>query len=165
MRVEKIFVILATIFGLILIIVTPPFQNPDENKHFFRTYQISQGIFLAQRGDEGKRGVMASQDLIDLVNSFEPYLYYHPARKTSIKEITKALSLHQTSQLNGFVELWYQKFYSPFNYLPQAFLILLGRQLPIPVLTLLYLGRLASLGCWIALIWISLRLLPYKASF
>ena len=161
-RVEKVFVILGIIFGLMLIIVTPPFQNPDENKHFFRTYQISQGIFLAQRGDGEMLGVRASQELIDLVNSFEQSLFYHPARKTSIKEITEAFSIPQTSQSNGFFILWNENFYSPLAYLPQAFLILLGRQLPIPVLSLLYIGRLASLGCWIGLIWISLRLLPYK---
>ena len=162
MRVETVFLVLATIFGLILIIVTPPFQNPDENKHFFRAYQISQGIFLAPLGDEGKRGVRASQDLIDLVNSFEQYLFYHPARKTSIKEITGGFSLPQTSQSNGLFPLYNEKFYSPFPYVPQAFLLFLGRKLPIPVLSLLYLGRLASLVCWIVLIWISLRLLPYK---
>jgi uncharacterized membrane protein len=143
-------------------LLPPPFQNPDENKHFFRAYQISQGIFVSQKVDEGKRGVMVSQDLIDLSNSFEPWLSYHPAQKTSIKEIAGAFSLPQTSQSSGFYPLYNEKFYSPFSYIPQAFLILLGRQLPIPVLGLLYLGRLASLGCWIVLIWISLRLLPYK---
>jgi len=153
---------LATLFGLMLIIVTPPFQNPDEPQHFFRAYQISQGIFLAQPGNNGKRGVRAPQDLIDLVNSFEQYLFYHPSRKTSIKEITKAFSVAQTSQSKGFFELGASKFYPPLPYVPQAFLLLLGRYLPIPAISLLYLGRLASLGCWIFLVWISLRLLPYK---
>jgi uncharacterized membrane protein len=140
----------------------PPFQNPDENKHFFRAYQISQGIFVSQQGDEGKRGVRVSKDLINLVNSFEQYLLYHPSRKTSISEITRAFALDQTSQSNGFFPFWNENFYSPLSYMPQAFLLLLGRQLPIPALCLLYLGRLASLGCWIGLVWISLRLLPYK---
>jgi uncharacterized membrane protein len=97
-----------------------------------------------------------------LSSSFEPWLSYHPAQKTSIEEITRAFSLPQTSQSNGFFPLYNEKFYSPLPYVPQAFLLFLGRKLPIPVLSLLYLGRLASLGCWIVLIWISLRLLPYK---
>ena len=162
MRVEAVFIVLATIFGLMLIIVTPPFQNPDENKHFFRAYQISQGVFLSQIGNEGKHGVRVPQALIDLSSSFEPWLSYHPAQKTSIEEITRAFSLPQTSQSNGFFPLYNEKFYSPLPYVPQAFLLFLGRKLPIPVLSLLYLGRLASLGCWIFLVWISLRLLPYK---
>jgi uncharacterized membrane protein len=159
---ETIFLVLAALFGFMLIIVTPPFQNPDEHQHFFRAYQISQGIFLPQQGDEGKRGVKASQDFIDLVNSFEWNLFDHPDRKTSIKEITKAFSLLQTSPLNGFFELGATKFYPPLPYAPQAFFILFGRLLPIPALSLLYLGRLASLGCWMGLVWISLRLLSYK---
>ena len=31
--VEKKFVYLAIIFGMIIMVLTPPFQAPDENKH------------------------------------------------------------------------------------------------------------------------------------
>lgn len=37
------------ILGLFWCVVTPPFQVADENFHFFRAYQISQGDFISQQ--------------------------------------------------------------------------------------------------------------------
>lgn len=45
MRVEKVFVYLAITFGLIFVLIVPPFQSPDEDSHFKRTYVISYGKF------------------------------------------------------------------------------------------------------------------------
>ena len=33
-------------FGLVMLIITPPFEAPDEPHHFMRAYQISQGQLL-----------------------------------------------------------------------------------------------------------------------
>lgn len=39
----------STILGLCWCLLTPPFQVADENFHFFRAYQISQGDFISQQ--------------------------------------------------------------------------------------------------------------------
>ncbi|NJO92119.1 MAG: DUF2142 domain-containing protein [Chloroflexia bacterium] len=36
----------AGFYGLLMILVTPPFQVADEFNHFYRSYQISTGQFL-----------------------------------------------------------------------------------------------------------------------
>lgn len=43
MTVDKWFLILAITFGILLIIVTPPFQAPDEYNHYYRAIGISNG--------------------------------------------------------------------------------------------------------------------------
>ena len=41
--VEKKFVYLALIFGLLFVFLIPPFQSPDEDSHFKKAYVISEG--------------------------------------------------------------------------------------------------------------------------
>ena len=42
---HKIYVYIALIFGMLFVFLTPPFQSPDEDSHFKRSYQISKGNF------------------------------------------------------------------------------------------------------------------------
>ena len=39
----KFFVYCALIFGIIFLILIPPFQSPDEDSHFKRAYVVSYG--------------------------------------------------------------------------------------------------------------------------
>lgn len=43
---QNLFLFLATIFGLSIIFFTPPMSVPDEPAHFYKTYDISKGVFL-----------------------------------------------------------------------------------------------------------------------
>jgi hypothetical protein len=45
----RIFVLFALIFGILFIVVTPPFQVPDEGAHFSRAYQISQFHIIGEK--------------------------------------------------------------------------------------------------------------------
>ena len=49
--IEKIFVVIALVFGFLYTIILPPFQSVDEASHFFRAYQISEGNFKAKHVD------------------------------------------------------------------------------------------------------------------
>ena len=52
MHPERIFIFVGLLFGLLFLIVTPPFQAPDEPAHFFRAYEISDlGIIAERQGD------------------------------------------------------------------------------------------------------------------
>src|SRR4051812_11971401 len=43
------FLLIATITGLILTLLTPPLQGPDEQQHFWRVYALSEGQVIPQR--------------------------------------------------------------------------------------------------------------------
>lgn len=51
LKVEKVFIIIAIFFGIIYGIITPPFQSVDEANHFFRSYAISEGLFIAENNN------------------------------------------------------------------------------------------------------------------
>ena len=42
----KIFLVLALLFGTLFVLITPPFQGPDEPVHFYRATQIANVNFI-----------------------------------------------------------------------------------------------------------------------
>lgn len=64
--VEKKFVYLAIIFGLIIMVLTPPFQAPDENNHFKKAYVISKGNIFPEEQD-GKAGFYLPKEMVQYI--------------------------------------------------------------------------------------------------
>jgi uncharacterized membrane protein len=48
---EKAFIFVGIIFGILFLLLTPPFQVPDEPNHFFRAFHVSEFGVLAQKID------------------------------------------------------------------------------------------------------------------
>src|SRR3712207_3218318 len=46
-----LFLPVASAIGLLLSLLTPPFQNPDEFAHLLRAEQVSHGVWMGQRID------------------------------------------------------------------------------------------------------------------
>lgn len=42
-KIEKLYVYIALFFGILFLVLTPPFESPDEDSHFKKSYQISNG--------------------------------------------------------------------------------------------------------------------------
>ena len=40
---EKAFLVLALIFGIAILCINPPFQVPDEQVHFYKSYALTDG--------------------------------------------------------------------------------------------------------------------------
>ena len=41
--IEKKYLYIALIFGILFVFIVPPFQSPDEDSHFKKAYQVSKG--------------------------------------------------------------------------------------------------------------------------
>jgi hypothetical protein len=46
---DKLFLFLAVPFGLIFLLLSAPFQAPDEFVHFYRAYDVSEGHFASSK--------------------------------------------------------------------------------------------------------------------
>lgn len=64
----KFFVYCALIFGMILLVLIPPFQSPDEDSHFKRAYVVSYGKFYPT-SQEGKVGFNLPNKMVDYINN------------------------------------------------------------------------------------------------
>lgn len=69
LSIEKFFLLTALIFGILYVFILPPFQSVDEGMHFYRTYQISEGKFLA----ENVNGITGDELPVSLSNFYNMY--------------------------------------------------------------------------------------------
>jgi uncharacterized membrane protein len=143
-----IFLVLALLAGISLTVLTPPFQVPDENRHFYRAWQITEGNWSGK-----DRTVPASlQTMAERFN----YLTFSPMDKTSfgkIKEID-TVKIIRTER----VEVTAPTDIVPF--LPQSLGIVLARVLNLSPLWYLYLGRFMNLFISVLLLYAAIRITP-----
>jgi len=46
---EKVFLFFGIVYGVLILLITPPFQVPDEPNHFYRAYQVAEGRLVATK--------------------------------------------------------------------------------------------------------------------
>ena len=149
LKPEIAYLCLAVPFGLILVILTPPFQVPDELVHFCRAYEIS-----ALHPAASDKKVPSSIFQLESVFS---RLKFNPDEKTSRREID-SLSVIKPDPASQ----------SPSSgpdyiipYIPQSSGVALGRMLNFSTLNILYLGRLINLLFSVSLIFLAIRKIPF----
>jgi uncharacterized membrane protein len=157
-RPDLVFAVLALGFGLVFVVLTPPFQVADEEAHFRRAFEISYGHFVAQKrgettGDELPPGI---DGLYDQFKSLKGHL----EEKTSARDIRNSAEIGWNSGDRSFLVFSNSAVHSPLIYLPQALAIALARCVSPSVLACLYAGRVANLLATVALILLAIRVTP-----
>ena len=118
LKPEIAFVFCALIFGLLLIVLTPPMQSADEQYHFSRAYSIPQGEIKAQKLGNLMGGYLPTA-FRDFGNSYFR-LYLDKNARTSFSEIKNTAKIKINSSEKFFCHQSYMALYSPAAYLPQA---------------------------------------------
>jgi uncharacterized membrane protein len=154
---EWVYLILALGFGSALLVLTPPCQVPDEEAHFRRAYEISEGHVIAlKEGDY--TGDYLPRSLKIFIDRFQPLGV--PQRKTSASEIQEAGSVRLEPNDREFAGFSNAAVHSPLIYLPQAAGILLARQVSSSVLVLFYAGRILNLLAAVGVTFLAIRIAP-----
>jgi uncharacterized membrane protein len=163
---EHIFLAAALFFGLLWVFLIPPFQSPDENAHFFRSWTLAQGnIVLEQAKDEAGHTVLGAY-LPRSVAALPERLDYqlvmrNPFAKFDFRHFWKYILTEDFNAGSG--ESVYQDIssnYSPICYLPQTAGIAIGRIFRLSPLGCFYLARVVVLLSYIVLIFMALKVLP-----
>lgn len=162
LRPELWFLVLGTLFGSAMAVVTPPFQAPDEANHFNRAYSISQGQIVLGK-DTG--GAFMPKSLQTLFFAVSEGLQFHPERKQDPKRLVQAFRIPLRQNEKIFILTGTVAAYSPVIYAPHVTAILLGRLLNLPLLAIFYLVRLFSLLAWLLLTAAAIRVAPYGKIF
>lgn len=159
-RPDRCYVLLAPPIGFLFLIVTPPFQVPDEPNHFFRCYQISDGHIMPEKL-ESQVGGEIPRSVIDTVREVGGEYAYEPGKKMSVALIREYLGYHPPKGARTtFVSFRNTALYSPVPYLPALVGVLIGKGLGLSPLWLLYLGRLISLCSTVFLCASAIRIAP-----
>lgn len=162
----KTFVLLAAVFGSLLILLSPPFTGADEEAHFVRAYGISKGVLVMRETPE----VSAPKSIRKTIGCFqaktpEPgimyrysYEEYGVSKKTSF-----SCAVHvPLNESDEEILATSAPGYSPTTYIPQVFVILIGRLLNLPIIFMVYLTRFAVMAAYIFMIALAIRLLPVR---
>ncbi len=147
-RPQWVFLTIGSIFGLIMLIITPPFQVPDEPVHYFRTWQVAEGNFL-KTTDNVPRSLVTFADSCKRMK-------FSTHEKTSVPEILSFASI----PLNPADRIYQEAPNYIIPYLPQAIGMIFGKLFGANLLYLLYLGRLFNLMAALLLVFLAIRFAP-----
>ena len=158
-RIELLFAVLALVFGVVFLVITPPFQIADEPAHYYRAYQVSQFEFVSQRIGNEVGGYVPKSILIT-AEAVSQNIARHPENKQDVDKIISLLGQPLDGANKEFVAFAGAVQYSPVVYVPQAIGIIIGQAFNGSPLVLLYLGRFMNLICWILICFMAIRMLP-----
>jgi hypothetical protein len=171
LSVPKIFsdailpVILMLLLGALgsipLVILTPPFQVPDEVQHFYRAFQLSD-LRIRAEVQNGISGGMLPDSLPELVKSSVETRdgVYYPPTPSPLSKTLKLASIPLNGSARRFYTFPGSAYYSPLPYFPQVLGITVGRWLGLAPLYLLYLGRLFNCLASLVLVGLAVYFMP-----
>lgn len=158
LKPERFFIVCALVFGLTFLVVTPPFQTPDEFNHFYRAYQISEGHWTAIKKDNRVGGDLP----LSLVKIAQPFRTM--PRKTTVttrwSTIREQSHVPLLAEKRIFIDFPNTGMYSPVSYLPQALSITVLRSFNSAPIYIFYGARLFTLFFWICCMTFIIRSLP-----
>jgi uncharacterized membrane protein/Tfp pilus assembly protein PilF len=155
---EWVFLALALPFGAAFLVLTPPFQVPDEEAHFRRAFEFSESRLIAvKQGD--RTGDFLPAGLDGLWESFSR-LCAHPEEKTDARQILDSAALTFSAGDREFVPFANTAMRPPVTYLPQTLAILAARQFCSSVFVCLYAARTLNLLTAIVLTFLAVRITP-----
>jgi uncharacterized membrane protein len=131
-----IFVLFAAPLVIFLAVRTPAFQSPDEDNHFYRSWQVAHGGLFARGGGYVDNG-------IEQLYACVAKLTFNSQARLTVADIAAERAVPWSGQLA------YRSFpntaaYFPADYIPQALAILIGHAIGIGVLNTLILARLLN---------------------
>lgn len=134
--------VLLLIFGVMMSLVTPIFDVPDEPEHFAKTLMMANGDFFRSHEDGG----LVSDSITGLYRDIGKTL-----ADTSLHGETLSSSQHYTLLGSG-------QFF--FGYLPQAIGVFFAKLFGAPLLGLFYMGRIFNAICYAVLCFFAVRMAP-----
>lgn len=156
---RSVFCVFLLLSALVLSMVTPPLQSPDEDAHLARAYFLANGEFLLHRPESAVR----SGGWIDsgwfAFGSVFSRLPFQPGHKVSAADIALAKSVRHEGA-RSFYEAPGTGYYFPAIYLPQSFALYLGERLDFSIYRTYMLARLFAVVAVIVMLYAALRLYP-----
>lgn len=147
------------VFGIAMMLITPPFQTPDEPAHFYRIWQISTFQPLVF-----KPGANAGAYLPRNLNRFVYHalgdMPFHPVNKVPDDYLTRLWTFRTHSGKQFFYPFANTASNHTLVYIPQVAGVLLGRLISDRLLVAFYLGRFLNLVTWSLCILLAIRIFP-----
>lgn len=156
----RLFLISGFLFGICMMLVTPPFQGPDEAVHFLRSAQIAKLDFTIDKNASNVGGQLDTANSLLIVKLLdEPKLPFNPDTKIDPDTILDANSIEFTNE-DSFTEFGGTASNPPLVYLPSAAGIGVAKILNFSPLATFYAARFGGLLAWIAITYLAIKKIP-----
>ena len=154
----RFFAIASSVLFVFYGLLKPPFAGPDEFAHFYRAYQISEGVFTPEIKDQRIGGTIPVC-LVEMHRHYFPYTFLKdtPFDKGSFLYL---FSIPATCSDRVFIDFPNTATYSPITYLVHAGVIFITRQLNCSLGTAYYGSRLIVFLLYIFLMSAVIQRLP-----
>ena len=152
LKIETIFLVLGLLIGSFYALFIPIGRNPDEDSHFFRIYEITEGQFVSTTDNSHRfPGSFLPKNLLQIRKANQDQITY--------SEIANNL-LAPPSEERTFIENS-AYIYHPFAYPPQTAGVLVGQVFHLPLLITAYLGRFFGLFFYIGILFVCVKHIPF----
>lgn len=143
----RLFVAAALLLGLAYVFVTPPFEVPDEQNHFWRALAVGRGQLLPTRGLDSMPVIKSTQNFVWVLSRTEPH-------ETLAQKLRIVAALPYDGTAAGRVR--FAAWYTPLPYVAQS----LVAAPPLRPAIVFYGGRIANLVVAVFLIALAIRIAP-----
>ena len=154
-RVAKIVLILGAAVGLALVFITPPFQVPDEDAHFFRAYQASTINLRLEKRSKYVVGAYLPRSYLHTQLLFRSLTLDRDAR-VHVSMYKSALCMRDSKSAFCSPILPYP----PVAHIAQAIGMFAGRSAGTPPIVSLYIARILNLALFLFMVTFAIRLMP-----
>jgi len=159
-RLEQILFLVISLATLFCVILTPPFQAPDENQHYMKALALSQGHVVTEIQDDriGVELPRAAVDLHAVDFPTEPDGQLHRYDKGMIDRAWTADAARTGTRFAEFPNV---ASYAPTLYAPGAVGLWIGDALGLPRIGAFYAGRISNALTALLLLAAALCLIPF----
>jgi len=147
----RLFVAAALVIGLAYVVITPPFEVPDEQNHFWRALAVGRGRLLPARGLDSMPVTKSTQNFVWVLSRTDP-------RETLAQKLRIVAALPYDGTAAGTIR--FAAWYTPMPYVAQSLIAALSLR---PVVVF-YGGRVANLLLALLLIALAIRIAPQYGS-
>lgn len=159
-RAERAMFVLIAATTLLLALLTPPFQVPDEPQHFSKAIHLADGHLFAERVN-GKIGAMEPRGYADLSEQYFPVGAIGQRREYNRSDLEVAAAPRPSDRDPVFMPFPNIAAYAPTLYAPQAAAIAVGELVAMPPLAVFYFARLANALAALGLLALAVRAIPF----
>ena len=158
---RRAWVLLLLVAGIILSLIVPPGQSPDEHSHLLRAYWLSKGVITLNTPQGSSSGYLTDDGLNAYLRG---YTFYgrRPGTPIDLGQVREESHLQWTGTRH-FVDDPAVGYYFPLVYTPQAVALAIGERLHLDLDTSYRLARLCALLSVVAIILAALRTYPMNA--
>ncbi len=144
------------------VFITPPFQGPDEHTHYNRVQYIANGYFIPVNVEKNDASLPYSIDQVAYETFYSNDIRGSTNKKYNLQDTKDALKIPYNSDVQTKPVM---VTYSPIPYLPAVPFVALSNLLNLSPLVSMYLARLALGIASVSILFLAVRLIPYKKYF